>query len=69
MSSGAACLIDDCIQQDDLGTPSYVLSAIGVPRQLALSSVRFSFGRFTTREEVDLALDYLSQTINNIRSA
>lgn len=66
MSSGAACLNDECMDDEDVGDPSYVLTAIGVPRDLAFSSVRFSFGRFTTKEEVDLALDYLVSAIHKI---
>lgn len=67
MSSGAACLSDDLLDEESIGSPSYVLTAIGLPKKLALSSVRFSFGRFTTREEVELALEYLIKSINAIR--
>ena len=46
VSSGSACL-------SKFGA-SYVLRALGRPDELAHSSIRFSFGRFTTEEEEDL---------------
>jgi cysteine desulfurase len=33
--------------------PSHVLAAMGIPRELAISAVRFSLGRGTTADEVD----------------
>lgn len=42
--------------------PSYVLTAAGIDRKTALSSVRFSFGRYNTIEEVD----YLVECIDKI---
>ncbi|CAI2371538.1 unnamed protein product [Moneuplotes crassus] len=68
MSSGAACLNDDLLDECDLGAPSYVLSALQIPKTLALSSVRFSFGRFTTKEEVEAALGYLQKSIIKLRN-
>ena len=53
MSAGAACLSDEVAS--DEGEPSYVLTALGIDKKTAFESVRFSFGRFTTEEEVDLA--------------
>jgi len=41
---------------------SYVLRALGLSTEQAKSSVRFSFGRFTTEEEIDAAV----QSINAI---
>ncbi len=37
--------------------PSRVLLNMGLERKVARSSIRFSFGRFNTREEVDIALE------------
>jgi len=40
--------------------PSYVLTAMGIPEELARSSIRFSFSIFNTPDEVDLAVDTIS---------
>ncbi len=45
-SAGAACHTDDVV-------PSHVLAAMGVDVATAMSTVRFSVGRFTTEREVD----------------
>jgi cysteine desulfurase len=43
--------------------PSYVLRAIGTDDEMAHSSLRFGIGRFTTEEEVDLAVDLLEKHV------
>ncbi|RUR29741.1 aminotransferase class V-fold PLP-dependent enzyme [Vreelandella andesensis] len=48
--------------------PSYVLLGIGTPRALALSSLRFSFGRFTTDADIDYALTLLRHALCGLRS-
>lgn len=48
--------------------PSYVLSAIGVPRELALGALRLSVGRFTTAEEVDRAGREVAEVVERLRS-
>ncbi|HBS83775.1 MAG TPA: IscS subfamily cysteine desulfurase [Halomonas campaniensis] len=48
--------------------PSYVLLGIGTPRALALSSLRFSFGRFTTDADIDHALTLLRHALSGLRS-
>jgi cysteine desulfurase len=45
VSSGSACTSSSL-------EPSYVLRAIGVTEDLAHTSLRIGFGRFTTEEEV-----------------
>ena len=47
--------------------PSYVLTGIGVPPALALSSVRFSFGRFTTDADIDTAVLAIKQAVSKLR--
>ncbi|WNK20874.1 aminotransferase class V-fold PLP-dependent enzyme [Halomonas piscis] len=47
--------------------PSYVLLGVGVPRRLALSSLRFSFGRFTTAADVDHAVGVLQHAVTGLR--
>jgi cysteine desulfurase len=42
---------------------SYVLRAIGLSEQDAFSSLRFSLGRFTTKEDLERAADHLKETI------
>ena len=52
VSSGSACTSSSL-------EPSYVLRAIGVTEDLAHTSLRIGFGRFTTEEEVDFAVDLI----------
>ena len=47
--------------------PSYVLRAIGTGDEMAHSSIRFGIGRFTTEEEVDLAVQLLQQHVGRLR--
>lgn len=43
--------------------PSYVLRALGISRERALSSIRFSFGRFTTEDDIKQAVKIINQAI------
>ncbi|MEJ5166991.1 MAG: cysteine desulfurase family protein [Thermoanaerobaculia bacterium] len=45
---------------------SYVLEAMGIEEDLALGALRFSFGRFTTKEEVQFSAEKVSEGILNL---
>lgn len=60
VSSGSACTSASL-------EPSYVLRALGLNDELAHSSIRFSFGRFTTIEEVDYAVAEIRQAVTKLR--
>ncbi|NYS60177.1 cysteine desulfurase family protein [Vreelandella salicampi] len=47
--------------------PSYVLLGVGVPRRLALASLRFSFGRYTRDGDIDHALHVLHHAVTGLR--
>jgi cysteine desulfurase len=47
--------------------PSHVLTAMGISEADALSAIRFSFGRYTTRQEVDIALELIIATVNKLK--
>lgn len=48
--------------------PSYVLKAIGCSNELANSAIRFSLGRFTTQQDIDLALDTIRHVVVKLRA-
>lgn len=62
LSSGSACTSASV-------EPSYVLRAIGVSHELAMSSLRFSIGRYTSEEDIDGAVERIHRTINTLRGA
>jgi cysteine desulfurase len=47
--------------------PSRILLQMGLPSELARSSIRFSLSRFTTEQEVDAASDIIIQTVQRLR--
>jgi cysteine desulfurase len=47
--------------------PSRVLTQMGIDSKTARSSLRFSIGRFNTREEIDRAIEQISQIVKNLR--
>ena len=61
VSSGSAC-------SSATAEPSYVLRALGRDDELANASLRFSFGRYTTADEVDRAAERVCQQVMRLRS-
>ncbi|MCA3246437.1 MAG: IscS subfamily cysteine desulfurase [Azospirillum sp.] len=61
VSSGSACTSASL-------EPSYVLRALGVEEELAHTSLRIGFGRFTTEAEVDYAADRIVQAVSKLRA-
>jgi cysteine desulfurase len=61
VSSGSACTSASL-------EPSYVLRALGVEEELAHTSLRIGFGRFTTDSEVDYAADRIVEAVNKLRA-
>ncbi len=60
-SSGSAC---------STGTvePSHVLTAMGVPRDLGVAALRFSFGKDSTSDDVDAVAAALPRIVEKVRS-
>jgi len=48
--------------------PSEVLLAMGIPRDAAFESVRFSLGRFTTEEDIDFSISRTVSAVNYVRT-
>jgi cysteine desulfurase len=60
VSSGSACTSASL-------EPSYVLRAIGLNDELAHSSIRFTIGRFTTKEDVDKTIALVREKVAKLR--
>lgn len=56
-SGGSACSSGD-------NNPSHVLTAIGTPNNLSKGAIRFSFGDFNTKEDIDYLVKSLIKIIN-----
>lgn len=61
LSAGSAC-------NSASGAPSYVLRALGRDDTLANASLRFSFGRWTTAEEIDFAAARVVAEVTRLRA-
>ncbi len=60
VSSGSACSSGSL-------EPSHVLLSLGLPEELAHGSIRFSFGKHNTIEEVDYAVDVIKDSVKRLR--
>ncbi|HEV8381989.1 MAG TPA: cysteine desulfurase family protein [Gemmatimonadales bacterium] len=60
-SSGSAC-------STGAVEPSHVLTAMGVPRELGVAALRFSFGKDSTLEDVDAVSTVMPRIVEKVRS-
>ena len=60
VSTGSACT---SAQRE----PSYVLRALGRDDRLAESSLRFSLGRYSSADDIDTAIDAVTQAVRRLR--
>ena len=60
VSTGAAC-------SSGAIEPSHVLTAMGLPPEIARASLRFSLGKQNTPDDVQFALDLVPQTVARLR--
>ncbi len=61
VSSGSACTSASL-------EPSYVLRALGVDVELAHTSLRIGFGRFTTEQDLDYAVEHIVSAVDRLRA-
>jgi cysteine desulfurase len=61
VASGSACTSGSL-------EASHVLMAMGVPVELAQGSIRFSMGRFTTKEDLTYTIEALPEIVERLRS-
>jgi cysteine desulfurase len=59
-ASGSACTTGSV-------EPSHVLEAMGIPRELAVAAVRFSFGALSTAEQVPLVAEAYATIVARVR--
>lgn len=60
-SSGSACTTGQT-------EPSHVLTAIGLPEDVAHGALRFTIGRETTKEQLDFTVDRMKEIIERVRA-
>ncbi len=61
ISTGSACTSAS-------SEPSHVLKAMGLTTDMAKSSVRISLGRFNKEEDIDLAIKWIADSVEQLRS-
>lgn len=62
LSAGAACASGS-------REPSHVLLSMGLKKEEAESALRFSLGRFTTKQQIDYTIDSVRSTVSKLRTA
>ena len=50
------------------GAPSHILSALGIPTDLARASIRFGLGRWTTASTISHAIECVTRVVVDLRS-
>lgn len=60
VSSGSACSSDEL-------QASHVLLAMGIPEEFAHGTIRFSLGKYNTKEEIDYTIDAVVEVIGKLR--
>jgi cysteine desulfurase len=60
VSSGSACTSASL-------EPSYVLRALGLDAEMAHTSLRLGIGRFTSHEDIDFAIDHITEAVEHLR--
>ena len=60
VSSGSACSSDEL-------QASHVLLAMGIPAEFAHGTIRFSLGKYNTKEEIDYTIDAVVEVIGKLR--
>lgn len=61
VSTGSACASADL-------EPSYVLTALGISREMAHSAIRFSIGRYTTAADIEVAIEKVRHAVETLRA-
>ncbi|MCG9126590.1 cysteine desulfurase [Candidatus Poribacteria bacterium] len=61
VSAGSAC-------DSESVTPSHVLSAMGIPNELAMTAVRFGIGRYNSIKEINIVANEVEKTVNRLRT-
>lgn len=61
VSNGSACTSTSI-------EPSHVLTAMGLDETTAFSSIRFSLGKFNTKQEIDIVLDAVKNVVSGLRA-
>ena len=60
VSHGSACT-------SAVPEPSHVLSAMGIEEDLSYASIRFSLGRFSTKDEIEKSVEIVRKAVDHLR--